>query len=87
MNLDNKIDRQRIEREFAEVINKNSLENGSDTPDYILAEYLVNCLDAFNRATKERKRHFGHKAERVITQQYDRHDDGDDLLTILTTMK
>jgi len=29
-------------------INKNSLENWSDTPDFILAEYLFNCFENFN---------------------------------------
>jgi hypothetical protein len=46
---------EKIKREIAEVINKNSLENGSNTADNILAEYLLNCLDAFNRAIKKRK--------------------------------
>lgn len=38
------------------LINKYSLEGGSDTPDFILADYLVNCLAAFNVASKERGR-------------------------------
>jgi hypothetical protein len=36
------------------VINSHSMENGSDTPDYILAEYLVGCLEAFDRAVTRR---------------------------------
>ncbi len=35
-------------------INCHSMENGSDTPDFILAEYLVDCLNAFDKATKKR---------------------------------
>ena len=40
--------------ELEGLINKYSLENKSDTPDFILAAYLVNCLSAFNFATTHR---------------------------------
>jgi hypothetical protein len=43
-----------FEREIAEVINRHSRENGSDTPDFILAAYLVNCLFAFDQAASWR---------------------------------
>lgn len=43
-----------FERELTVLINKHSLENGSNTPDMILAKYLLNCLSVFNIATKER---------------------------------
>jgi len=36
------------------LINRYSMENGSNTPDYILARYLIGCLNAFNQATKDR---------------------------------
>lgn len=49
------MDRTQLVRDFAEVINKNSLENESDTPDFILAEYLVACLTAFNNAANARR--------------------------------
>jgi len=42
-------------KELMTLINKHSLENDSDTPDFILAEYLTNCLGNFNIATKARK--------------------------------
>ena len=35
---------QEFEQEIRVVINKLSLENNSDTPDFILAEFLTNCL-------------------------------------------
>lgn len=44
----------KFKRELTELINKHSAENGSNTPDFILAEYLIGCLVAFNLATKER---------------------------------
>lgn len=40
--------------ELANLINKFSKENGSDTPDYILASYLTDCLEAFDSAVKSR---------------------------------
>jgi hypothetical protein len=38
------------------LLNEYSMENGSDTPDYILAQYLVNCLAAYNIAVQARDR-------------------------------
>ena len=40
-----------LERDLAQVLNKHSAENESNTPDFILAEYLMGCLKAFNTAT------------------------------------
>jgi hypothetical protein len=36
------------------LINDFSKENGSATPDYILAQYLCDCLAAFDKAVIER---------------------------------
>lgn len=44
----------KFEKELTELINKHSLENDSDTPDFILAKYLVWCLRGYNGAIKER---------------------------------
>jgi hypothetical protein len=43
-----------FEKELEQLINKYSMENGSDTPDYILAKYLSNCLEVFNDAVTSR---------------------------------
>ena len=40
--------------ELADLLNKHSLEGESDTPDFILARYLLSCLRAFDTATNER---------------------------------
>jgi hypothetical protein len=37
-----------------EVINQHCRENASNTPDFILSEYLFRCLDAFDAAVRER---------------------------------
>jgi hypothetical protein len=44
-----------LEREIREAINRCSAENGSDTPDFILARYLLDCLDAYDRAVRDRE--------------------------------
>jgi hypothetical protein len=41
-------------KELESLINKHSQENGSNTPDFMLAEYLVNCLDNYNNIISKR---------------------------------
>jgi len=48
-----------LESEIRRIVNIHSAENASNTPDYILANYLVSCLDAFNRATVKRDKWYG----------------------------
>lgn len=45
------------------AINKVSAENGSDTPDFILAEYLVGCLAAYDKAVTAREKWYGRAKE------------------------
>lgn len=40
--------------QLQDLINYHSMENGSDTPDFILADYLTKCLEAFDVALTER---------------------------------
>lgn len=54
MNVINIKNRLSVIKDFADVINRHSLENGSNTPDFILAEYLVNCLESYNYAVLNR---------------------------------
>lgn len=48
-----------FENELQHLINRYSKENGSDTPDFILAEYMNNCLLAFNQAIEAREKWYG----------------------------
>lgn len=48
-----------FEFRLEELINEYSMENGSDTPDFILARYLKNCLENFDAAVKEREEWYG----------------------------
>lgn len=47
-------------QEIQMAINKYSKENGSNTPDFILARYLTDCLTAFDKATASRSSFYGH---------------------------
>lgn len=49
--------------ELVEVLNYHSAEQGSDTPDLILAEYLLACLQAFDEATRQRDHWWRHPAK------------------------
>lgn len=45
--------------ELAQLINRHSKENGSNTADLILAEYLIACLNAFDMAANQREAWYG----------------------------
>lgn len=45
--------------ELAAVLNRHSKENGSNTPDFILADYLEMCLAAFDATSRARERWYG----------------------------
>lgn len=48
-----------LKKEIEGVLNKHSAESGSDTPDFILAQYLMNCLEAFDKAVIHRDQWYG----------------------------
>ena len=50
-------------KELEELVNKHSQENLSNTPDWILAQYILKSLDAFNQATNQRERWYGREEE------------------------
>ncbi len=49
-------------RQLEGVLNQNSQEVFSNTPDFILAEYLLACLAAWNRAVQHRETWYGGSA-------------------------
>ena len=55
------IDVDELTRDIAGVLNKHCYENLSDTPDFILAEYVVECLRAWNGASTRREKWYGYK--------------------------
>jgi len=46
-------------QELERLINQHSRENGSDTPDFILADYMENCLISYNAAVNAREKWYG----------------------------
>ena len=48
-----------FESDLTDLLNRYSRENESNTPDFILATYLVACLDAYDAAVKRRAEWFG----------------------------
>lgn len=48
-----------LEEDVRAALNRNSAENSSNTPDYLLAEFLVACLDAYNVTVRQRDAWYG----------------------------
>lgn len=48
-------------QELESLLNRHSIENESDTPDWILMDYIRRSLDAWNNAVLLRDRWYGHK--------------------------
>jgi len=48
-----------FEEELRTLINCHCLENASNSPDFILAEFILDSLDAFDSATKRRDEFYG----------------------------
>ena len=54
------------------LINMHSQENASNTPDYILSEYMRGCLNTFNTAVRKREAFWGRSVggpERVASER------------------
>lgn len=50
----------RLEVDLRSLLNQHSAENASDTADFVLAHYLIACLEAFNYAIRYRESVQGH---------------------------
>lgn len=50
---------ERFVKELEEVINRNCMENGSNTPDFMLAEYMFWCLRGFDKFVNMREYWYG----------------------------
>ena len=45
--------------ELSHLLNRHSAESESDTPDYLLAGFLMQCLRAWNSTTQQREIWYG----------------------------
>lgn len=61
--LDRILEDQKRDHEFyvelVKLINKHSMENASGTPDYVIGDYLMHCLQSFNRSVNFRENWYG----------------------------
>ena len=48
-----------FEQELEALINRHSMEGASNTPDFILAQYLLACMEAFAATVKAREKWYG----------------------------
>jgi hypothetical protein len=46
-------------KELESLINRHSMENGCNTPDFILARFLLDCLAAFESGVRSREKWYG----------------------------
>lgn len=51
--------RTEFENKLRELINHSCMENDSNTPDFILATYLTDCLASFDKALEARELWYG----------------------------
>jgi hypothetical protein len=58
-----------FQKELEQLINKYSKENDSDTPDFILAEYMNRSLEMFNDIINKREMWYGRKSDIEIPRE------------------
>lgn len=54
-------------RELEILINKHSIENGSDTPDFVLSRFIEDSINAFDSAIISREEWYGRYSVRNVT--------------------
>lgn len=61
--------------ELEKLINRFSIENGPDTPDFILADYLMDCLKAFELTSNRRSVWYNSELEQKYFPDRSKEDD------------
>lgn len=54
-----------FKKELESLINRYCRENGSNTPDFILAEYLNDCLEVWNEHVNRREKWYGREPQLI----------------------
>lgn len=54
-----------LTKELAAVLNRHSMEDGSNTPDFILATFLLDCLASWDKTVAARERWYGRGPESI----------------------
>jgi len=52
-----------LREELSELLNRKSRENKSNTPDFILANFMLDCLQAGEELVRSREQWYGVKNE------------------------
>lgn len=60
--------REEFRKELAGLLNRHCQENGSDTPDWILADYLIGCLNTWTNASRMRDKWWGFRPWSNLSQ-------------------
>ena len=63
-----------LESAITSALNRFSAENESNTPDWILAQFLLGCLAAWNRGTQQRETWYGRDAQPSESNLKHHHD-------------
>ena len=58
-----------FEQELTALVNRYSMEGESNTPDFILAQYITNSLRAYNRAVQQRETWYGRDARPAFKEK------------------
>ena len=61
--------------ELTDLLNRYSKENGSDTPDYVLAHFVEKAIEAFNHGVNLRSEFYG-CGHNLSTQLYQLDENG-----------
>ena len=57
-----------FQEELESLINRHSIENESDSPDFLLATFLIDCLRIYAKTVKARDKWYGFKG---LSQRYE----------------
>ncbi len=64
-------EREYFSRELAALINRYSIDNAASTPDFVLAEYMTQCLVSYFAANKACEKWHNKKVERERAVEVD----------------
>ena len=48
-----------LTKKLSDLLNSHSIENRSDTPDFMLAEFMLGCLTVYENTINNREKWFG----------------------------
>jgi hypothetical protein len=61
--------REGFEKELSALLNYHSQEQYSDTPDFILAQFLIGCLEQWNKSVQRREEWYGRELCKDVTMK------------------